>query len=375
MEQEDRGGEVGEDQGLASFNISEAELISLQQAGGLVGAGAPDSTDHLSQGDLEALASIQEELDRMASGQSNIISEEIVMGAGSGLGPVLGEAGDQVLVQAAFDRGLDLATFGTAEARILSPSLAGSRQASSKVRVGEVSSQQLRLATSQGFSLAGQQVRLVNTGNNLKSIAPSEPNFLNLKAQEPGGSIGNISIINQDGSLTTLPVGGPGIRIVSAGGQQQVQRQVRSQHNIQPQPQHIRIMPSQSTQSFKISLSDVSRSFIRPFSLTSTLSSPRKKTVSYSSLQLKSPQKVITLKPPEGTQGQIIRTADGRLISLQGAAKKVVLPVFSTNTVPLHHTFSPTKIVIRDSQGNSVQTVAAGQARNVSQVLRLDQAR
>ena len=49
MESEDQ------DQGLTSFNISEAELIGLQQAG-LEGQ---DSAEHLSQGDLEALASIQ----------------------------------------------------------------------------------------------------------------------------------------------------------------------------------------------------------------------------------------------------------------------------------------------------------------------------
>lgn len=391
MEQEDRTREVGEDQALTGFNISEAELISLQQAGGMVGT--QDSAEHLSQGDLEALASIQEELDRMASGQSNIISEEIVMGGGAGLGGVLGESGEQVLVQAAFDpSGLEL---GSAEPQLVSPSLGqrqtvrvvkrpagGGAQGGTKVRVAEAGAQQFRIVnSSQAFSLGGQQIKLVNAGNNLKTIAPSDTSFLSLKPLEPSSSMGNISIVNQDGSLTTLPVGGQGIRIVSASGPQaqvQVRPSVRAQQPIQPHPQQIRIVPSQAPQSFKIlnadgSLSDISSSFIRPKSdlnpIASVSSSPKKKNVTYSSLAMKSPQKVITLKPPEGA-GQIVRTADGRLISLQGAAKKVVLPATSSSS--LQQTFSPTKILIRDSQGNTVQTLGGG-ARSVGQVLRLDQ--
>ena len=403
MEGEDQEGAVGGDQALTSFNISEAELIGLQQGGGLGSLAGQDSAEHLSQGDLEALASIQDELDRMSSGQSNIISEEIVMGGGgSGLATSL--QGDQVLVQApAFDQnGLELSTLGAAEPQLVSPTpglrhtvrvvkrpASGAQGGGVKVRGVEAGSLgsggQFRIVnTSQAFSLGGQQVRLVNAGTNLKTIAPSEAS----------SSMGNISIVNQDGSFTTLPIGtpmgGPGIRIVSGGTTQGVVRPgVRSQP-IQPHPgtlaQPLRILPSQMSGNFKIlnrdgSLSEISSSFIRPKSdlnpIPSVASSPKKKNVTYSNIAIKSPQKVITLKPPEGGPGQVIRTADGRLISLQGAAKKVVLPVASSsgaNVLPLQQTFSPTKIVIKDSQGNNVQTVSAGQTRGVGQLLRLEQA-
>ena len=335
----------------------------------------------------------------MSSGQSNIISEEIVMGAGgSGLGSPL--QGDQVLVQApTFDQnGLELSTLGSAEPQLVSPSpglrhtvrvvkrpATGSQSGGVKVRGVETSSLgtggQFRIVnTSQAFSIGGQQVRLVNAGTNLKTIAPSETN----------SSMGNISIVNQDGSFTTLPIGtpigGPGIRIVSGGAASGVVRPGVRAQPIQPHPgtisQPLKILPSQMSGNFKIlnrdgSLSEISSSFIRPKSdlNPSGASSPKKKNVTYSNIAIKSPQKVITLKPPEGGPGQVIRTADGRLISLQGAAKKVVLPVASSSTasnvLPLQQTFSPTKIVIKDSQGNNVQTVS--QTRGVGQVLRLEQ--
>ena len=336
----------------------------------------------------------------MSSGQSNIISEEIVMGAsGSGLGSPL--QGDQVLVQApTFDQnGLELSTLGSAEPQLVSPSpglrhtvrvvkrpATGSQSGGVKVRGVETSSLgtggQFRIVnTSQAFSIGGQQVRLVNAGTNLKTIAPSETN----------SSMGNISIVNQDGSFTTLPIGtpigGPGIRIVSGGAAGGVVRPGVRAQPIQPHPgtisQPLKILPSQMSGNFKIlnrdgSLSEISSSFIRPKSdlnpIPSVASSPKKKNVTYSNIAIKSPQKVITLKPPEGGAGQVIRTADGRLISLQGAAKKVVLPVAPSSgaaALPLQQTFSPTKIVIKDSQGNNVQTVGAGHTR---QLLRLDQA-
>ena len=402
MEGGDQEGAVGGEQALTSFNISEAELIGLQQAGGLGSLAGQDSAEHLSQGDLEALASIQDELDRMSSGQTgNIISEEMVMGSSSGSGLSTSLQGDQVLVQApAFDQnGLELSSLGAAEPQLVSPSptlrhtvrvvkrpASGSQAGGVKVRGVDASSLgsggQFRIVnTSQAFSLGGQQVRLVNAGANLKTIAPSDSS----------SSMGNISIVNQDGSFTTLPIGtqiggGSSIRIVSGGGTTGVARPGVRAQPIQPQlgglAQPVRILPGQVAGNFKIlnrdgSLSEISSSFIRPKSdlNPSGASSPKKKNVTYSNIAIKSPQKVITLKPPEGGPGQVIRTADGRLISLQGAAKKVVLPVASSSTasnvLPLQQTFSPTKIAIEDSQGNNVQTVS--QTRGVGQVLRLDQ--
>ena len=52
------------------------------------------------------------------------------------------------------------------------------------------------------------------------------------------------------------------------------------------------------------------------------------------------------IKPDSGSQ--IIKTADGRIITLQGSSKKVIIP--SSGAV----TSSPTKIVFKDAQGKTV---------------------
>ena len=382
------------------FNISESDLISLQHGGVLMAGGSQDSASHhLSQGDLDALASIQEELDRMNSGHQNNFVEEIVdaqicegnenlsslavaaLGDQSNL--VVQEPGEQVLVQQGFE------AFGQDQLGDISdihpdsdllennsnlvvtslnnikfsdkptvrvvkrPATSNLGQVFNKVRIGDTS-QQIRIVNNQtlgNLTIGGQQVRLVNAGNNLKTIVPSEPSYITSVNQPTNtNTVSNISIVNQDGSFTTLPMGQQGIKITNTG--QLVQNNTVK---LGKQSQQIRILPNQTQQSFKIlnadgSLSDISSSFIRPKSdlkpIPSALSSPKKK-ITYSSLSMKSPQKVISLKPE---QGQIIRTTDGRLISLQGAAKKVVLPASGSaqNIMP-----SPTKIVIRDSQGNS----------------------
>ena len=56
-----------------AFSLSDSDLLGLQNGSAeVLGDGAnPDATsNHLSQGDLEALASIQEELDRMGTASS-----------------------------------------------------------------------------------------------------------------------------------------------------------------------------------------------------------------------------------------------------------------------------------------------------------------
>jgi len=384
------------------FNISESDLISLQHGGVLVAGGSQDSASHhLSQGDLDALASIQEELDRMNSGHQNNFVEEIVdaqicegnenlsslavaaLGDQSNL--VVHEPVEQVLVQQGFEAfgqdqlgdisdihpdsdllennanlvvtSLNNVKFSEKPTvRVVKrPATSNLGQVFNKVRIGDPS-QQIRIVNNQSLgnlTIGGQQVRLVNAGNNLKTIVPSEPSYITSVSNNSNSSntVSNISIVNQDGSFTTLPMGQQGIKITNTG--QLVQN---NPVKLVKQPQQqIRILPHQTQQSFKIlnadgSLSDISSSFIRPKSdlkpIPSALSSPKKK-ITYSSLSMKSPQKVINLKPE---QGQLIRTTDGRLISLQGAAKKVVLPASASghNILP-----SPTKIVIRDSQGNS----------------------
>ena len=74
MEQ-DTGGHslVSTDTLSRAFSLSDSDLLGLQNGSAeVLGDGAnPDATsNHLSQGDLEALASIQEELDRMGTASS-----------------------------------------------------------------------------------------------------------------------------------------------------------------------------------------------------------------------------------------------------------------------------------------------------------------
>ena len=415
MEQEDGShGLVEPELVHGGFNISESDLINLQHGGVLVaGSGQDSASHHLSQGDLDALASIQEELDRMNSGHQNNFVEEIVdaqicegngnlsglavaaLGEQSNL--VVQEPGEQVLVQQGFDSfgqdqlgdiSADIQTdselLGNTSNLVVTslsnikfsekptvrvvkrPATTNLGQVFNKVRIGDTS-QQVRIVNSQqlgNFTIGGQQVRLVNAaGNNLKTIVPSEPNYITSVQQPPNtNTMSNISIVNQDGSFTTLPVGQQGIKITNTG---QLVQNNKVKLVKQPQ-QQIRILPNQTQQSFKIlnadgSLSDISSSFIRPQSdlkpIPSALSSPKKK-ITYSSLSVKSPQKVISLKPE---QGQIIRTTDGRLISLTGAAKKVVLPSSASGQTFLQ---SPSKIVIRDSQGNVLRDAQSNSQGN-----------
>merc|ERR550532_2695884 len=198
----------------------------------------------------------------------------------------------------------------------------------SKVRIAE-SSPHYRIVSSQ--SLPGQQVKLINAGGNLKTIVPSE----NSSQQS-----NTISIVNRDGSLTTLPVAQPGIKIANTSQLVPGASNTTTAVKISKQPQQIRILPNQP-QTFKIlnadgSFSDISSSIIRPKRDIKSIPSydvspsPRKKLTSVSSLSVKSPQKVV-IKPEAG---QIIRTSDGRFISLQAPTKKVILPSSGSVTSP-----------------------------------------
>ena len=168
----------------------------------------------------------------------------------------------------------------------------------------------------------------------MNTIVPSEG---------PGLGGNTISIVNRDGSFTSLPVSsGPGVKIAT---QQMLQT---GAVKIATKPQQIRILPHQP-QTFKIlnsdgSLSDISSSIIRPASDLKTLSSvadssPKKKGGTFS---LKSPQKMQLLKPEAG---QLLKTSDGRI--LMGPTKKVIIPGSGAS-------ISPTKIVFRDPSGKTV---------------------
>jgi len=294
------------------FSLSDSELISLQNGGGEAAA------EHFSQGELEALASIQEELDRMNTGGQNNFVEEIVDAHLSGSNPTEDLAMEMM-------GGGELSQSDQAVSSLSKPTVRVVKRPAPGTAVGPVFSK-VRIVTSQ--SVAGQQVKLINAGGNLKTIVPSESS----------GQSNTISIVNRDGSLTTLPVAQQGIKI--ANTTQLLQGANNTAVKISKQPQQIRILPNQP-QTFKIlnadgSFSDISSSIIRPKSdikaIPSLDSSPRKKLPSLSTLSMKSPQKVV-IKPEAG---QIIRTSDGRFISLQAPTKKVV-----TSSVALT---SPSKV-------------------------------
>ena len=316
----------------AGFSLSESEIISLQNGAG----GAQTAAEHLSQGleagDLEALASIQEELDRMNTGGQNNFVEGMVEAhlSGSSQAEELGMdmIGGDTLSQADLLQGSSSGLAGSLKVSETKPTVRVVKRPApqgtsvgpvfSKVRIAE-SSPQYRIVSSQ--PLPNQQVKLINAGGNLKTIVPSE----NSSQQS-----NTISIVNRDGSLTTLPVAQPGIKIANTSQLLQGATNTTTAVKISKQPQQIRILPNQP-QTFKIlnadgSFSDISSSIIRPKSDIKSIpsldlsSSPRKKLTGVSSLSVKSPQKVI-IKPEAG---QIIRTSDGRFISLQAPAKKVI---------------------------------------------------
>ena len=307
----------------AGFSLSESELISLQNGGGQTAA------EHLSQGleagDLEALASIQEELDRMNTGGQNNFVEGIVDAHLSGASPPeelgMDMIGGDTLTQSDL---LESSSSGLAGLKVAEskPTVrVVKRPAPPGTSVGPVFSK-VRIAESgpQYRIVPNQQVKLINAGGNLKTIVPSENS----------GQSNTISIVNRDGSLTTLPVAQQGIKIANTSQLLQGATNTTTAVKISKQPQQIRILPNQP-QTFKIlnadgSFSDISSSIIRPKSDIKSIpsldssSSPRKKLTGVSSLSVKSPQKVI-IKPEAG---QIIRTSDGRFISLQAPAKKVI---------------------------------------------------
>lgn len=307
----------------AGFSLSESEIISLQNGGGQTAA------EHLSQGleagDLEALASIQEELDRMNTGGQNNFVEGMVEAHLSG-----GSQAEELAMDMIGGDLLESSSSGLTSSVKVSetkptvrvvkrPAPPGTSVGPvfSKVRIAD-SSPHYRIVSSQ--PLPSQQVKLINAGGNLKTIVPSENS----------SQSNTISIVNRDGSLTTLPVAQPGIKIASTSQLLQGATNTTTAVKISKQPQQIRILPNQP-QTFKIlnadgSFSDISSSIIRQKSDIKSIpsldlsSSPRKKLTGVSSLSVKSPQKVI-IKPEAG---QIIRTSDGRFISLQAPAKKVI---------------------------------------------------
>jgi len=357
-----------------AFSLSDSDLLGLQNGSAeVLGDGAnPDATsNHLSQGDLEALASIQEELDRMgtASSQASFVEgivnpitsnqqEDAATSLGLGLLSSESQMSDSLVTSSMAvspAAGQLKLTEARPTVRVVKRPSSSAGPIYTKLRKGETG-QQFRIVSGQSLNNivsigGGQQIKLVSSstggvaGGNLKTIVPSENSLGVGLSQAPN----MISIVNKDGSLTKLPINqAPGLQLATSSSQV-LQSAAGGSVKIASKPQQVRILPSQP-QTFKIlnadgSLSDISSSFIRPKSdlktITSVNSSPKKKLATYT---LKSPQKMQVIKPESG---QILRTSDGRLITLQGA-KKVVLP--TSNSV----TSSPTKIVFRDAQGKAV---------------------
>jgi len=338
----------GSDFGLPD---SVTDLLSLENGDveGEAGSVAA-SSQVLSQGDLEALASIQEELDKFgsASGIDHLNSNPGLVsdvGAASiNLGGLLNQ--DPVISESLAPGPSSLASVKLSDIRpsvrvVKRPATGNIGPVYNKVRIGETG-QQFRIVgggaggLSNVLSIGGQQIKIVSPGagvsGNLKTIVPSEGHGL-------GGN--TISIVNRDGSFSSLPVtSGPGVKIAAS------QMLQTGAVKIATKPQQIRILPNQP-QTFKIlnsdgSLSDISSSIIRPASDLKTLSSdssPKKKGGTFS---LKSPQKMQLLKPEAG---HLVKTSDGRI--LMGPTKKVIIPGSGAS-------ISPTKIVFRDPSGKTV---------------------
>ena len=361
----------GSDFGLPD---SVTDLLSLQNGGveGEAGSVAA-SSQVLSQGDLEALASIQEELDKFgsASGKrdkekcgdfSNFVSSipgidhlnsnpSLASDEGAAsinLGGLLNH--EPVISEPLAPAPSSLASVKISDIKpsvrvVKRPATGNIGPVYNKVRIGETG-QQFRIVgggaggLNNVLSIGGQQIKILSPGagvsGNLKTIVPSEG---------PGLGGNTISIVNRDGSFTSLPVtGGPGVKIAAS------QMLQTGAVKIATKPQQIRILPNQP-QTFKIlnpdgSLSDISSSIIRPASDLKTLSSvadssPKKKGGTFS---LRSPQKMQLLKPEAG---QIMKTSDGRI--LMGPTKKVIIPGSGPGA-----SISPTKIVFRDPSGKTV---------------------
>ena len=213
--------------------------------------------------------------------------------------------------------------------RVVKRPSSGSVAGASKVRIGE-GGQQYRIVTAAAgglVNIGGQTLKLISApslasvsggvSGNLKTIVPSEASNL----VNHGG---NISIVNKDGSIHPVASMGQQVKI-SAGGQlgPGVKHQLRILPNNQ---QNIRIVNADG------SVSDV----VKP----GAESSPKK------IFTLKSSPQKIQMRP--GDTNPVLRTSDGRIITLQAGAKKVLLPSSASSSS------SPTKIIIRDSQVRSV---------------------
>ena len=215
----------------------------------------------------------------------------------------------------------------------------------SKVRIGETG-QQFRIVGGQSVgsivNIGGQPIKIVTAGagagvsGNLKTIVPNESAAGFIGSQANTISVGGASYSGLPGAQHGIKIANSSQMLPNAAGVKIANKPA----------QQIRILPNQP-QTFKIlnsdgSFSDISSSFIRPKSdiktLSSVDSSPKKKGATYT---LKSPQKV------QGGSGPILKTSDGRIISLASGGKKVLVPGTAAGS-------SPTKIVFRDADGKTI---------------------
>ena len=334
----------------------------------------PEAASHLSQGDLEALASIQEELDRFGSASSQTSFVEGIVNPIT-TNSIVTSLTNPVTVTSS---STCVDSLGQAQVRqtvrvVKRPASSVGGPGVSKVRIGEAG-QQYRIVQAPGsaapgsfVNMGGQTLKIIGSsvGGNLRTIVPSEGS--NVVSQ--GGSI---SIVNKDGSITTLPVG------------QQVKFSSVNTSTAGAKPQ-IRILPNQQ-QTVKIlnpdgSFSDVVTN-IRPSNsdvkTSAVESSPRKKITTFT---VKSPQKIhLKSSVGDGTvSGPVFKTSDGRIITLQGANKKVILPA-ANNSGVTNSMGSPTKIIIKSDQsqsrlvnGQSDNSVGGAGVSKPGQLIRLTQ--
>ena len=205
-----------------------------------------------------------------------------------------------------------------------------------------------------GASLAGAGNSVTVGGQQLRIVNKTDPVSLAPKSQQ-------ISILNPDGSLSALPLGSsqhqPSVKILNSDGSLSNVSQYNtvSTVNVKQQPQvkilnadgtlspataqgqQIRILNPDGTFSELKQQSGVVRGaksddaglqFLRQQSTSAVVTSPKKISLAQAQelglLPRGSPSKVTLTRAPSGSTAQMLRTADGRLVSVAGSPGKMI---------------------------------------------------
>jgi len=337
-----------DEEGLTNLSLTEADLINLQQAGVLV---SNQGTPHFTQTDLETLASIQDDLETFsmeATQQEMADIAELAKDVGigpdnplSGLGLDMDQLGSAVnsnlgaVVTSSTGASNEIGELQKTVQIVKSPMTPQQQGGFSKLRAGS-GTQQIRIQPSPaGRTITTSQLGNSNTTQPMKflNILPATAN----KSKDVPTTM--VNILNADGSISTMPVNltgqtdgssasntaGQPLAVQLGGAGQSValqlggttsqplaiqlgNQQMRGGPTIVTAP---RLQNQQGNPAVRL-ITSTGQSF-RVIS-GGKLSAPESRAPS--------PKKPIQLKPE---QGQVIRTADGRLIAFSSGSKNIVL--------------------------------------------------